>query len=170
MEPLFKNKTTLSEKNYLDLVQFHQKKNNWKYWIYTAIVSILFVVIISYQVANHVYLHVSILAIFFIGFLLYRFVYPYYKTGKELKSDKVQNSLVNYYLFYDKYFKIKNKLGNSKIRYYKLYRVYESKNFFYLYLDKNNAFILEKSGFVIGNIDSFRKFMKNKMWLKFKED
>ena len=30
MEALFKNKTKLSEENYLNLVQFHQKKNNWK--------------------------------------------------------------------------------------------------------------------------------------------
>lgn len=169
MEPLFKNKTTLSKENYIDLVKFHQKKNSWKYWLYTAIVSFLLVLIICFQIASNAYFQATFLFICFIIFLIYRFIYPYYKTDKEFKSDKVQNNLINYYFFYDKYFKIKNKLGNTKIKYYKLYKVYENDNYFYLYLNKNIVFIIDKSEFTIGNSKSFEKFMKNKVWLKFKE-
>lgn len=170
MEPLFKNKTLLSEENYLDLVEFHQKKNNWKYWMYNFIFSCLFIFLIISHIVMHNYLYIFIFSFCFIIFLVYRFVYPYYKTSKELKSDKVQHNLENYYLFYEKYIKIKNKLGVSKIRYYKLYKVYENENYFYIYLNKTNAFILDKSGFLIGNVESFKKFMKGKVWLKFKED
>lgn len=167
MEALFKNKTKLSEENYLNLVQFHQKKNNWKYRLYTIIVSILFIVIISFQISNHSFLQAIFLFVFFIGFILYRFISPYYKTYKELHSDKIKNTLINYYFFYDKYFKVKNKLGNSKIRYYKLYKVYENKNYFYLYLNKSTAFIVDKSCFTIGTSKDFQSFIKSKVWIKF---
>lgn len=170
MEPLFKNKTVLSKENYMNLVEFHQKKNNWKYWSYTGIISILFVIAIAFQIANSDYLRILIISIFFVGFLLYRFINPYYKTVKEIQSDKVQKSLINYYFFYEKFFKIKNELGSSKIKYHKLYKVYENEDYFYLYLDKSNALIVKKSGFMIGNADSFEKFIKSKVWIKFKKD
>ena len=168
MEPLFKNKTTLSKKNYIELVKFHQKKNNWKYYLYTAIFSILFVFCISVQIANKYYLPAIILFLCFFAFLAYRFIQPYYKTKKEFQSDKVQKNLVNYYFFYKEYFKVKNKMGSFKLRYYKIYRAYENENYFYLYLDKDYAFIIEKSGFIIGNKDEFRDFIKSKLRFKFK--
>ena len=168
MEPLFKNKTTLSSKNYIELVKFHQKENNWKYFLYTAFYSILFVIFIAIQIASKYYFPAILVFICFFGFLVYRFIEPYYKTKKEFQSEKVQKNLVNFYLFYEKYFKVKNKMGSFKLRYYKLYKAYENENYFYLYLDKDYAFILEKSGFITGNIDEFQKFIKSKLGFKFK--
>ena len=43
MEPLFRNKTTMSKEIYTQLLQFHQRKYNWKYWLYTAGLFLLFV-------------------------------------------------------------------------------------------------------------------------------
>ena len=60
-------------------------------------------------------------------------------------------------------------MGNDKISYYKLYRVFETENYFYFYLDKTNILVLEKSGFLLGTIQDFEKFMKRKMWFRFKE-
>lgn len=168
MQILFKNKTTLSPENYIHLVQFHQEKNNWKYWLYTAFVSTLFLVCISFQFVFQNYFIACIFLACFLVFLGYRFIQPYHKTKKELQSKKVQNNLVNYYFFYDNYFRIKNAIGNSKLKYYKLYRVYENDNYFYLYLDKNNSLIIEKFGFMIGDVTSFRNFMKRKVRFKFK--
>ncbi len=170
MKILYKNKTVLSKKNYMNLVEFHQKKNNWKYWLYTFYISALLVIIVSFLIASGFIFQSLFLLICFIVFLIYRFIYPYYKTSKELHSDKIQKNLVNYYFFYEKYFKVKNKLGDSKINYTKLYRVYENENYFYLYFDKDNAFIVEKSGFLIGDVESFENFIKNKVWIKFKKD
>ena len=59
-------------------------------------------------------------------------------------------------------------MGSFKLRYYKIYRAYENKNYFYLYLNKDYAFIIEKSGFIIGNKDEFRNFIKSKFRFKFK--
>lgn len=170
MELLFKNKTTLSSKNYIELVKFHQKKNNWKYFLYTGFFSILLIICISIQIAYKYYLSAVMIFLCFFGFLAYRFIEPYYKTKKEYQSEKVQKNLVNYYLFYEKYFKVKNKMGNFKLRYYKIYKAYENENYFYLYLNKDYAFILEKSGFITCNENDFKKFIKNKLRFKFKED
>lgn len=170
MQALFKNKTVLSSKNYLHLVDFHQKKNNWKYWLYTATLSLLFIIAISFQLIAKKYFIAVLLFVAFLAFLGYRFIQPYYKTKKELTSDKVQKNLINYYFFYEKYFRVKNTLGNSKLKYYKLYRVYENEQYFYLYLDKSNALIVEKNGFMIGNVNSFRNFIKNKVRFKFKKE
>lgn len=170
MQVLFKNKTILSTQNYTQLLKFHQKKNNGKYFLYTATFALLFVICISYQIVGKNYLIALLLFALFTGFLSYRFIQPYYKTKKEYHSDKVQKNLVNQYCFYDKYFEISNTLGNSKFKYYKLYRVYETSNYFYLYLNKTNALIIEKAGFMIGNSNSFKKFIKTKVGFKFKKN
>ena len=78
--------------------------------------------------------------------------------------------MINYYFFYEKYFKIKNKLGTSKLKYYKLYKVYETKEYFYLYIAKDYAFILDKNGFEIGSTKQFSQFMKHKMRFKFSKE
>ena len=168
MEPLFKNKTTLSSKNYIELVKFHQKENNWKYFLYTAFYSILFVIFIAIQIASKYYFPAILVFICFFGFLVYRFIEPYYKTKKEFQSEKVQKNLVNFYLFYERYFEVRNKMGSSRLKYYKIYKAYENKDFIYLYINKDYAFILEKSGFLIGDADLFKKFIKNKIKFKFK--
>lgn len=170
MEPLFKNKTILSSKNYMNLVAFHQKKYNLRYWLYTIALSLLLICCAIFQISAQNYLLAILLFASFIFFLAYRFIYPYYKTGKELHSNKVQNNLINYFFFYENYFRIKNTIGNSKLKYRDLYRVYENDNYFYLYMDKSNALIIEKSGFVIGTAHSFRTFIKNKVGFKFKKD
>lgn len=169
MKPLFKNKTTLTKENYMKLVEFHQKKNNWKYWLYTIIFCLLLIINIAYQLVKHNYGIFTTVLVALIVFILYRLIYPYYKTSKELQSKKVKNNLVNYYFFYDKYFKVRNASTSTRIKYHKLYKTYESEDFFYLYFDKTNAFIVDKSGFEIGDSKSFGEFLKSKMRLKFKK-
>lgn len=169
MKPLFENKTTLSKNIYIELLNFQQKKFGWKYTVYTAIFFLLFILLISFLFANHYFAHGFIIFILFSCFLTYQFIQPTHKNSKEFHSDKVQNNLVNTYSFYEKYFVVKNKMGKDKISYYKLYRVFETENYFYLYLDKINILVLDKSGFLLGTTQDFKKFIKRKMWLKFKE-
>lgn len=169
MKPLFQNKTTLSQKVYLDLLTFHQRKFSWKQTIYTAIFFLLFIVFISSLFANHYFARGFLFFIIFACFLAYQFIHPMQKNTKEFHSDKVQNGLINTYSFYEKYFVVKNKMGNDKISYYKLYRIFETENYFYLYLDKVNILVLDKSEFLLGTVQNFKKFIKHKMWLKFKE-
>lgn len=169
MKPLFQNKTSLSKKVYLDLLTFHQGKFGWKHTIYTATFSLLFILLISSLFAHHYFAHGFVFFVIFVCFSAYQFIHPSYKNTKEFHSDKVQNNLVNTYFFYENYFVIKNIAGSDKIAYYKLYRVFETKNYFYLYLDKTNILVLDKSEFLLGTIQDFKRFMKHKMWLKFKK-
>lgn len=169
MKPLFKNETPLSEKIYLELLQFHQRKNSWKFWSYNTILSLLFIILIAFQLANHNIFQASLLFILFFGFLAYRFISPYTKNTKEFHSDKVQNSLVNTFIFYDNCFDIINEFGSSQVRYSKLLKVYNYNDYFYLYLDKSNILVLKKSGFLIGNSDDFEDFIKHKVRFKFRK-
>ncbi|MCI9039703.1 MAG: YcxB family protein [Clostridia bacterium] len=169
MKPLFQNKTTLSKNIYIELLAFQQKKFGWRYTAYTAIFSLLFILLISLLFANHYFIHGFIFFVIFVCFSAYQFIQPTHKNTKEFHSDKVQNNLVNTYSFYENYFVIKNTMGSDKIFYHKLYRVFETKNYFYLYLDKTNILVLDKSGFLLGATQGFKEFIKHKMWLKFKE-
>jgi len=169
MKPLFKNETPLSEEIYLELLQFHQRKNNWKFWLYNTILSLLFIILISFQLANHNVFQGSLTFTLFFGFLAYRFIAPYTKNTKEFHSDKVQKNLINTFIFYDNCFDVNNEFGSSQVRYSKLLKVYEHNDYFYLYLDKSNILVLKKSSFIIGNSDDFEDFIKHKVRFKFRK-
>lgn len=168
MKPLFENKTTLSKDMYIELLSFQQKKFGWKYTVFTVIFFLLFVLLIAILLANHYFVHSLLIFIIFACFLAYELIIPVHKNTKELRSDKVQNNLANTFSFYDKYFIVENRMGNDKIFYFKLYRVFETENYFYLYLNKTTILVLSKTEFLIGTVQDFGKFIKQKMWLKFK--
>ena len=88
------------------------------------------------------------------------------KIQKELKTEKFEKEQTFTFKFYEKYFSISNNKQIEEIKYWKLYKVYESKEFFYLYIDKEHAFLLNKSTFVKGNPEDFFKFIKKKCLLK----
>ena len=52
-ELLFKNRTELSKQNYMILLKFHEQRNSWKYWAYTAFFSIVFLSYMIIQIINH---------------------------------------------------------------------------------------------------------------------
>ena len=169
MEILFKNITTLNEEKYLDLVKFHNKKNNLKYHLYTAAISFCIIVGIAFQIRQKTYNSLVILSIALVVFLVYRTFMPYKKTRQEAEGEKIRNNLVNTYIFYDKKMIIKNINGKDELKYYKLYKVYENKDAFYLYLDRNNTLIVQKDGFKIGKAEDFKNFIKKKVKFKFKK-
>ena len=67
---------------------------------------------------------------------------------------------------YDKFFVISDKKNSEKIKYWKLHRIYETEEFFYLYINKDHAFLLDKSTFTKGNTSEFLKFLRKKIWCK----
>lgn len=168
MEILFKNVTTLNKDEYMELVKFHNAKNNFKYYLYTAVMGLILIIGISYQIYLRNYISLTLLALIFIGFLAYRFIEPYRKTEKEIKGEKVQGNLVNTYIFYDKNFVVKNKYGKDTLKYRKLFKVYENDSAFYLYISKEDVFIVEKDKFEIGNSRDFKNFISRKVGYKFK--
>lgn len=170
MKILFKNITTYSENEYKKFLKFHTKKFGY-YYTFTSIVTlilILFCVIISIKYKNF---NLCILFIFaFVSYLIYSFFYPIKKIEKELNSDKISNSQTFTFVFYKYYFKIIGHKRNLNFPYFKLYKIFETKDFFYLYSNKNHSFALSKNGFKIGNSKNFSKFITKKCLFKFKKD
>ena len=65
---------------------------------------------------------------------------------------------------------ITNKLQYSKVRYFKLYKIFETTDFFYLYIDKEHAFLIDKNGFTFGSAEEFSKFIHKKCLFKYKNE
>ena len=100
MKILFKNITALNKDEYLELIKFHGKKNNLKYYSYTAVMGLILILGMSYQIILKNYVSLILLALIFIGFLAYRFIEPYRrKSEKEIKGEKIQGNLINTYIF-----------------------------------------------------------------------
>ena len=63
-----------------------------------------------------------------------------------------------------------NEIENTKIYYFKLYKVFETQDYFYLYLDEDTAFLVSKSGFKIGTPKDFSEFIKKKCIFKYSKE
>ncbi len=166
MEILFKNKTKYTKDTYAKYLQFHQNKFKNKYIFNTTvtILLILFCIIINLQYSNQsaIFILLIILSIF----CFYSFFYPIKQVKKELKTEKFEKEKEFTFKFYKNFFTISDTKSIEKIQYWKLYKIYETKDFFYLYIDKNHAFLLNKTTFSKGNTSDFFKFIKRKIWFK----
>lgn len=165
---LFKNHTKYSKKNYNLFIQFHNGKFGLIYDLYTITIVILLLYCFITTIKKKMIL-LSIL--FFIAiciFIIYRIFQPLYSYKKQTKSKTIskENEIVLY--FYERFFKVREKKNIARVRYWQLHKVYETNEFFYLYLTKKNAILVDKKGFSLGNLDEFSNFIKNKAKFKYK--
>lgn len=166
MEKLFENTTSYNSRVYGDFLKFHNEKYNLKYNLYTITILACIAFCIVLQFLNK-QITMGILFVFvMVAFLSYRVYHPYLFIKKEANSNKIKKEMKNTYSFYNKYMEIKNSSSKVKLKYYKLYKFFETKEYFYLYINKNYSFILDKNNFSIGTPNEFSKFMKKKIWYK----
>lgn len=168
MEKLFENKTTYSEKTYMNFLQFHAKTYNLGYTIYTVFWAIMFLICIHLSFYSQEYLQGVVIILILIGFITYRIFRPKKRVEKELNSDKISDNNINTFSFFDKHFEINNNNGTFTFRYFNLHKIFETKDFFYLYANQENAFILSKDGFTHGTEEDFAGFIKKKCKFKYK--
>lgn len=163
MQPIFKNVTKYNKKNYDQFVEFHNNKYGFSYNIYTIIMTILLV----YCITFNVFQKDLPMAILFLGllvlFLLFRIYLPVckYQNTQEKYTNIKQNDIT--FSFYKYYFTVNTKT----VYYFKLYRVFETEDYFYLYIDDENAAAVNKNGFKIGTSEEFTKFIKKKCLFKY---
>lgn len=169
MKILFKNKTKYSKEIYDEYLTFHRKKYSFTYKLFTlfVIATILFCIIL--QIRYHYYSLAIAFCIVLTVFFLWRFLHPVYEVSKEYQSDKIVNEKEFTFIFYDTYFKIMGKQEVSNCQYWKLHKVFDADKFFYLYLDKNHALLLEKTGFLKGAPKDFSTFIKKKTLWKYRK-
>lgn len=165
---LFKNTTKYSQQIYKKFLEFHKNKFNFSYTLYTAIVLIAIFFCLAMQVKYHNYNIAILLAISLSCFFLWRFLHPMSEVRKDFNSDKIQNEKEFTFNFYEKYFKIRDKNKYEIVKYRNLYKVFETTEFFYLYIDKTHAYLVSKSGFTKGTSLEFVNFIKKKCRFRFK--
>lgn len=168
MKKLFENKTTYTEDTYIEFLKFHSKTYNFSYMAYTVFWSCIFILCIYLSFGTGNRLQGVIITIILICFVFYRTYRPKIIVDKELNSDKIADNNTNIFSFFDKDFEVQNNNGSFKFKYFALHRVFETSDFFYLYVNKENAFLVSKKAFSLGTQEDFSKFIKNKCRLKYK--
>jgi len=167
---LFKNVTKYDKEIYTDFLKFHQKVFGLKYSLYTAFIIGLLLILVAMQIRIH-NIDIAIILCFVItGFFLWRYLHPASEVSKEFNSEKIQDKKEFTFTFYEKIIKIRenDKLETYVINYKELYRVYETKDFFYIYTDSRHSLLININSFIIGNSDDFSKFIKKKCKFKYK--
>lgn len=170
MKPLFKNITKYNRENYHHLLEFHQNKFGTKIIVSTFIMLIFYLYIF---IQNIIYKNWKMLCMILIATIAVILTKEMIKRIK--KEDKTNKKRLNrnqdyIYNFYPYYFKVRIGRKGQTIFYFKLYKVYETKEEFYLYTDKDHSLIVNKNGFTIGNSRSFSNFIKKKCMLKYKNE
>ena len=163
MKPLFKNVTVYNSRNYNQFVKFHGEKFNFSYNMYTlAMLALMLYCIILNIIQKNLLLFLVFLAMFALT-ILFRMYLPgkrYQKTKKTFAENKNTTVTIDFYKFY---FKIEDKI----YPYFKIYKVFETKDYFYLYVDEENAALAAKTGFKVGSVEEFTNFIKKKCLFKY---
>ena len=169
MDILFKNTTKYTKENYWDFLKFRDKKFGMQYRILTIMVSIIILYLLA---SNIVAKNMSLVIILFAIFVAYLF-YRYYSQEKivknELKGESIQKQKEYTFVFYENQFCVKEGLKKQIVPYNKIYKVFETSDYFYMYTDKTHSLMLAKCGFEKGNSEDFGAFMKKKYPFKFRK-
>lgn len=166
---LFKNTTQYTKNIYKTYLAFHRKKYGFTYKTYTAIIIALILFCLVLQIKYHYFTLAIIFCCIFTAFILWRLLHPVSVVAKEYKSEKIQDEKKFTFKFYQKYFTVEDDKEISKMKYYNLHKVFETKKFFYLYIDKTYALLIDKSKFQKNNASDFSNFIHKKCWWCFKK-
>ena len=164
---LFKNCTQYSKKLYDEFTRFHNDKNSLSYDAFTIFILILFIYCLITTLKSKLFALSVVFVVALLLFIGYRIFNPIFLYKKGVTKKSITKEKIFKYYFYDNYFKIRDNLDFDKISYFRLYKVYETKKYFYLYLTKKYSFIIDKSGFTQGSAESFSTFIKDKMKFKY---
>jgi len=162
MELLFENTTKYTKMVYRKFVEFHYKKYKIPYILYTIAVIIFILIGLILQISHHNFSLAILLCCGLTFFILWRLLHPVHVISKEYKSNKIQKEKEYTFKFYSNYFTVQDKKELFEIKYYKLYKIFETSDFFYLYLTKKQAFLVDKSKFKNNNSNAFSNFIKKK--------
>lgn len=163
MKPLFKNITKYDKKNYEQFLEFHSKKYSFSYNFYTITMIVLLIYCMIFNITQKNLTMFLLFFVLLIIFLLVRIYLPvkrYQKTQKRIVKNKENNFTFS---FYNLYFT----LNETTFYYFKLYKVFETSDYFYLYINEDNAAMVSKNGFKVGTVEEFSKFIKKKCLFKY---
>lgn len=166
MKPLFKNVTIYNSKNYNQFLEFHGKKFSFSYNAYTIMMTILLVYCIVLNIIQKRIAFIFLSLILLIIFLMFRLYLPmkrHQKTNKQYSKNKENSFTFSFYKFY---FTVEKEI----YYYFKLYKIFETTDFFYLYINEENAVLVSKIGFKKGTAEEFGEFIKKKCLFKYSKE
>lgn len=171
MKIRFKNKTKYTKNTHQKYLEFHRKQYRTSYLAYTLIMVFLFLFCVILQVQAHNMTLAILFCTILSCFILWRYLHPIAEVKKDYNSDMIQKEKVYIFTFYDKKLEVREigKTTISSISYYKFHKVYETKDFFYLYLDRRHSLLLKKDSFVKGSPEDFSNFIAKKCLFKYRD-
>lgn len=169
LDLLFKNVTTYTKKVYDEFSAFHKKHFSLRYHAYTFLTVIFILISFKTLIPSFDYTLVFLLSMFLVVFLLWRFFRPIEEARKYDKNDKTIKEITYTFSFYEKYFKVSDKKEYSIFKYKDIYKIYETKRFFYLYVDRVHSLLIDKSNFKKGTSIEFKQFLIKKCPFKYKQ-
>lgn len=162
MKPLFKNTTQYNSEVYKEFLNFHAKKFHLTFTIYNIFVIAFLLFCIIYQISKHNFSIAIFICFLLTGFILWRNLRPAKEVRETYESNVIQKEQKFTFSFYPKHLRISSMTQYQTIKYSKLYRIYETKTFFYLYIDRTHSYLLDKNKFLIGTPQKFKLFIKKK--------
>ena len=169
MEVLFENKTRFSEKTYNIFLKAYREEYALSDNLYMLFnLGFFGLCMIMAFIEKEIIL--GLLLLVGLGvYLWYKIIRPAVKEQKTRSSSKIKGNFMNTYKFYKNYFDVSNPEGEARTQYSKMYKVVETKEYYYIYISRENAFIVSKIGFSKGTAIDFSKFIKKKAFGKYKK-
>lgn len=167
-EVLVKNETEYTYDRYLNLNKFNMySAKRVSFVVLVVSICVIFLcgifMILLGQYSNAIlYLVLSVI------FTIFIFTLPKLQTKKIFNSDEIlKENIKNTFEFYSDKIKIRNKKSSSTLEYKDLYKAYETKDTFYLYLNRIQVLMISKDEFEIGDSKLLRKILSEKLGKKY---
>lgn len=168
MKILFKNNTKYTKENYNAFIEFHQNKYGAKTLIKIGLILLCALYILIFNIINKNWKIIIILLV--LGGLIY--ILNNFKIQKQTTNNRkmVKKQKEFTFYFYKSYIKVKCGRKFDRLKYFELHKIFETKEYFFLYTDEEHSLIISKDGFEIGTAKQFAEFIKRKCPLKYKKE
>ena len=162
MESLFENKTKCTDEEYAKYLSTYQKEYAITEKIYTIIYFLFLIFCIIFAIKEkEIVLSIGLITLTII-FIWYKFIRPYKILQKTQEKTTLKEYICNY-KFYKNNFTVNAPEGNATIFYF------QTNTHFYIFISKENAFIVSKEGFTKGKAAEFSNFIHKKVKFKYKK-
>lgn len=163
---MIKADVNYDKKTLVDFIRFAMVNRPWKWGIVGGLFLLSFVLMLisigskflSYSVLLFVLVCMAVASL-----LIVYFLNPLIKL-KDFTDEKI---VINHFSFEEKVIKLssesKVRKGSSELPYSAFTKIDESKNAFYLFVNKSSALIVTKSSITDGTVDDLRKFLISKI-------
>lgn len=129
------------------------------------VISLLTGVAFEFDIPIITFLGIFIVLNILMSFLIYYLPKKYYKSAEKIYEG------INRYKFFRDYFTVEKNTdeakGNSEIKYSALYKIYEVNEYFYIFISRTQAYMVDKKGFEASEFDAVREIFKNKLGRKY---